>query len=361
MRPVALGEQTAAGSRARVLFGRLLSDRDCWELIHGDSVAEILAQLRKCEGYRRELADLPGDTHRSGLETRLEGIPFREAARLRPALTGRRRAWIDSWIALHDAELLKSILRRIYTGQGRIEHLRARALSAPRRELSWPELLAAESFEAVLEALRETDWPRLLRDPLKAAKEGKNTLFPVEMAIDGRVLTQLLRRSLSLTGRERGSLADLFGTETDLLNLTWTLRGLRHFGMGFEDMVNRLLPIRHRISFDQLRRLGRSRNRDESETVLGETPYAEIFIAPRTSPKLPLEKRIQRFLRRKALTLYRKGFPSLGTLGAYLFLRRQEIDDLKMIVEDVRYDYDRRDAVLFLTRPLVGGGDPAWH
>lgn len=358
---VGLGEETAAGTRARVLFSHLLSDREYWELLHCDSVDEILARLKSTKGYARELAALSTDTHRSGLEAQLEGIPFVEAQRIRLSTTGSRRGWLDAWLGLYDAETLKRILRKVFTGHERIDRLEERFLRIPESRLPWKALLAADDFDRVLDALEDTVWFRVLRTPLKSARREGGTLFAAEMAIDARALSDLLLASRALYRSGRNPLADLFGTLADLLNINWTIRGLRFFGMGFEEMVNRLLPLRHRVNFDTLRRLGRSRDLDELWTLLQETPYATVFGTEPISESMALEKRVKSHLRKKGLAIYRKGTPSFTTMGAYLFLHHQQIDDLKMIIEDVRYDYNRRDAALFLARPLLTGGETPWR
>lgn len=358
---VALGEETAAGTRARVLFSRMLTDREYWQLLHCDSVGEILRFLKTTEGYAGELATIPGDIHRSGLETHLEGIPFREALRFQLSVTGPRRAYLDAWLGLYDAETLKRILRKVFTGHERTGGLKERFLRVPVSRLPGKDLLAAESFDAILDALRGTPWFRILQDPVEAAQRQGGTLFPAEMTVDARALTELVRSARALSGTGRNTMADLIGTVVDLQNLTWTIRGLRYFGMGFEEMVNRLLPLRHRVNFATLRKLGRSQDPDEIWSLLAETPYADVFGPHPITEDMTLEKRVKDHLRKKALTIYRRGTPCFATLGAYLFLHHQEIDDLKMIIEDVRYDYNRRDAALFLARPLIPGGESPWR
>jgi V/A-type H+-transporting ATPase subunit C len=361
MNLVALGEETAAGTRARALFSRLLSDREYFELLDCDSVAEILNRLKTTHSYSGTLAPLPADIHRSELETHLEAIPFIEARRFLTSVTASRRDWLEAWLGLYDSETLNRVLRKIFSGHGEISGLEQRFRRVPGSRLPEKELLAAESFSQVLEALRYTPWSRILQEPLKAALREGGNLFPAEMAIDAIALTRLVRASQALTRPGRGTLSDLFGTLADLQNLSWTIRGLHYFGMGFEEMINRLLPIRHRLNFDTLRRMGRSRNLDELWDHLGRTPYASIFGPHPVTESMALEKLIKNHLWNKSIKILRKGTPSFGALGAYLFLRDQEIRDIKMIIEDVRYDFNRRDAAAFLARPLIRGGETSWR
>jgi len=361
MNLAALGEETAAGTRARTLFSRLLTDREYWELLDCDSVGEILGRLRNTDGYARTLEALSADTHRSELEAHLEGISFAEARRLLTSVTSTRRGWLEAWAGLYDAETLNRVIRKVFSGKEGAGGLEQRFRSVPGSSLPEKELLAAGSFGQILEALRDTPWFRILQEPLKAALAGGGNLFSAEMAVDTLALTRLVRTSRTLAPSGKGTLYDLFGTLADLQNISWTIRGLHYFGMGFEEMINRLLPVRYRLSFDTLRKLGRSRDLDELWDHLGRTPYSHLFGSRPITESMALEKRIKNHLWNKAFGILRKGTPSFAALGAYLFLRDQEIRDIKMIIEDVRYDFNRRDAALFLARPLIRGGETSWR
>lgn len=357
----ALGEETAAGTRARTLFSRLLSDREYHELLDCDSVGEILNRLKSTEGYVLTLADIPADIHRSELERHLEGIPFLEARSFLTSITASRRDWLNAWLGLYDAETLNRVIRKVFSGHKEVSRLEQRFRSVPGSPLPEKELLAAESFDQVLEALRGTPWYRILQEPFKAALREGGNLFPAEMAVDSLALTGLIRASIAMTPSGKGTLSDLFGTLADLQNISWSIRGLHYFGMGFEEMINRLLPLRYRLSFDTLRRLGRSSDLDELWSHLGRTPYAGVFGPHPITDSMALEKLIKNHLWNKAISILHKGIPSFGALGAYLFLRDQEIRDIKMIIEDVRYDFNRRDAAVFLARPLMRGGETSWR
>lgn len=361
MNLAALGEETAAGTRARTLFSSLLTDREYHELLDCDSVSEILNRLKTTEGYARTLADIPADIHRSELETHLEGIPFLEARSFLTSVTASRRDWLRAWLGLYDAETLNRVIRKVFSGHEGVSGLEERFRRVPGSPLPEKALLAVGSLDQVLEALRNTPWYRILQEPFKAALREGGNLFPAEMAVDALALTRLIQASKALTRSGKGTLSDLLGTLADLQNISWSIRGLHYFGMGFEEMINRLLPLRHRLSFDTLRRLGRSSDLDELWGHLGRTPYADVFGPTPITDSMALEKLIKNHLWNKALSILRKGTPSFGALGAYLFLRDQEIRDIKMIIEDVRYDFNRRDAAVFLARPLMRGGETSWR
>ncbi|HOK19349.1 MAG TPA: V-type ATPase subunit, partial [Thermosynergistes sp.] len=56
--PLSAGECTTVGAKARVLYGRLLSDMDYWEILQCDTVPEIADYLQRAEGYREDMSTL---------------------------------------------------------------------------------------------------------------------------------------------------------------------------------------------------------------------------------------------------------------------------------------------------------------
>lgn len=356
---IALGEETAAGTRARAFSSRLLTEREYWELLDCDTVDEIMARLKDTSGYTD--FEVPPSAHRAELESSLEGIPFAEAAKMSVTVTGKRRLWLEAWVGLYDAETIKRVLRKIFSGHEGPGGIKERFQSVPGKRLPQTALLEAKNFQQVLEALRETPWREALEEPLKALQHAGGTLFATDLSLDSLALTRLVRVSRSLSSPRPGTLADLFGSLADLENLLWTIRGFRYFNLGFEDMVNRLLPVRHRLSFDILRKLGRSRDMEELWQHLAQTAYGEIFGNQPVVNNLELERRVKNYLWKKARRVLQKGFPSFDALGAYLYLRYEEVSDIKMIIEDIRYDYNRREAAYFLGRPLLIGGVAPWR
>ena len=74
-----------------------------------------------------------------------------------------------------------------------------------------------------------------------------------------------------------------------------------------------------------------------------------------------MERDMRRTIRKTAMEIFRGGMPDLSTMMAVLTLLESEVRDLITLIEDVRYDYDRRHAALFLARPLIPGGEVRWQ
>ena len=357
-----LGERTAVGAKAHVLFSKLLKDDEMWALLQCDDVPEIFSHLARTEGYGEALATLvPQEVTRVQLEDRLKLIPPKRAASFLPYLTGARRRLLLAWMERNQAGALKTALRFVLTRHGDREAIRARIAALPNASLPFDLLLSSRDFQDFTDALRGTLYYRPLLEPLKRLASGEQNLFPAEAAIDREVLLRLLKAAEVLSAGEKRSVMRLLGVRFDLLNISWTYRSMRYYDLTPEERVARLLPYRYRLHADSLRRMARAVDPDEFWAILKTTAYGEAFGESPPSEEMVMDRDLRRTIRQTAYRVFRQGRPDLSTLFAYLTLLESEIRDLATLIEDVRYDYDRRHAALFLARPLIPGGEVRWQ
>ena len=357
-----LGERTAVGTKSHVLYSRLLKDSEMWTLLQCDDVPEIAAHLSRTEGYGEALSTLvPKETTRVQLEDRLKLIPARRAGNFLPYLTVRRRRLLSAWIGRSEASALKKALRFVLTKHGDRETIRARIAALPFQSLPFDLLLSSRDFNDFSEALRGTPFFVPLQEPLKRLASGDGNLFAAEAAIDGTVLADLYNAALSLPASEGRSVLRILGVQMDFQNLSWVYRSLRYYDLTPEERVARLLPCRYRLGSAMLRRMARAEDLGTFWAALKASPYGPSFEDSPPTEEMAMERDMRRTIRKTAMEVFRGGMPDLSTMIAVLTLLESEVRDLITLVEDVRYDYDRRHAALFLARPLIPGGEVRWQ
>jgi V/A-type H+-transporting ATPase subunit C len=357
-----LGERTAVGAKAHVLYSQLLKDEEWWALMACDDVPEIAAHLGRTAGYGEALSTLvPKEATRVQLEDRLKLIPARRAGSFLPYLTGARRRLLAAWIERTQATALKKALRFVLTKHGDREAIRSRIADLPFQTLPFDLLLSSRDFTDFSEALRGTPYFGPLREPLKRLAGGEENLFPAEAAIDTAVLVALYRAAEALSAGERGPVMRVLGVRFDMLNISWIYRSLRYFDLTPEERIARLLPCRYRLQAGSLRKMARSADLEEFWPVMKSTVYGAAFAESPPTEEMAMDRDLRRFILKTAERVFRRGSPDLSTLIAYLTLLESEVTDLTTLIEDVRYDYDRRHAALFLARPLIPGGEVRWQ
>jgi len=143
-------------------------------------------------------------------------------------------------------------------------------------------------------------------------------------------------------------------------------RAMEFYDMTPEEALNRLMPVRFRVTMPVLRELVRAESGERmAEMLKGRFPqYAEIFRAALDDehPQLSLEKNIKRYIYVQARRVFGDGPPGFHTAASYYILKEFEITDIIRIIEYVRYGHDRRNAAAYLTRPItVTGGETEWQ
>lgn len=360
------GQATAIGVKSHVLFGKLLTSEEYWALLNLNSTSELADFLKQTKGYKEHLEMLPpAKVHRIDLENAVRSAILSEATSFLAYLSGPMRNLFTDWLGWYESEHLKSIFRWIRSKRLDRDTMRQRLFSIPGSKLPYDLLLNSRDYAEALEALRDTKYYKALREPVNRLINGEESLFSLELAIDNLVETLLYNDINSLSETEKTLLEPLFGTRIDLLNLYHFHRCTWYYHMTLEETLSRMLPVKYKVKTKHLRDMSKGATWEERMERLGVSfpVYAKIFrdALEQTDMELALEIAIKRYNYFKALSIFQKGVPGFHTAISYFVLKSHEVDDVIHIIEDVRYDYDRRNAANYLIRPIFSRGEATWQ
>ena len=360
------GSATALGVKGHVLYSQLLKPDEYWALLNLNSTSEIASFLKQTESYKDQLELLlPTKVHRIDLENSVRSSILSEAESFLFYLQGPWRRFFVDWLAWYQAEQLKSIFRWMHSKRLDRDVMRQRLFRVPGLTFPYEALLNCRDYKEMLEALADTRYAKVLKEPVRRLINGENSLFSLELAIDHLVETELWNDTQSLPADERATLAPLLGTRIDLLNLYNFHRCMLYFNMTIEETISRMLPVKYKVKTHHLRAMAKGRDWEERIAIMEELfpSYGKIFreALEKDDKELALEMAIKRYNYLKALSILRNGVPGFHTAIAYFVLKDHEVTDIIRMVEDVRYDYDRRTAVQYLIRPILNGGEAAWQ
>ena len=217
--PFSNGSATALGVKAHVLYSQLLKADEYWALLGLKSTTEIAAFLKQTAGYKDKFETLvPANVHRIDLENALRSSVLAEAESFLFYLLGVWRDFFLDWLSWYEAEQLKSIFRWIHSKRLDRDEMRRRLYHIPSSKLPYEALLNCRDYREVLEALVNTQYYAVLREPVRRLINGEKSLFALEFAIDNLVETKLYSDINKLPAHEREILEPLFGERLDLLN-----------------------------------------------------------------------------------------------------------------------------------------------
>lgn len=360
------GETVAMGVKARVLHSRLLTGDDYKVLLSSDSINDASDILRKAPDYEEPLSILPPRVHRIELEGAIRNSILREAEDFLPYLSGRRQTFFYSWLDWYETENIKNVFRWVHSRRLGRDQMKQRLYVVPGSKVSHDLMLDSNNFEEAHEALRDTKYYPQIAVAVKRLAEGEKSLFTLELALDNFCEKQQYLNLRKLDSEEYALLIPYFGHRVDMLNLYNMMRCQLYYHMSLEEALSRMLPVKYKITARTLRYIAAGATWDEKLERLGKVSavYAEIFKDALQGPdfELSLEMSMKRSGYIKALAIFHLGSPGFHTAMAYFLLKSYEIDDVIKIIEDVRYDSDRRSAARYLIRPItVMGGEAAWR
>ena len=358
--PFSNGSATALGVKAHVLYSQLLKADEYWALLGLKSTTEIAAFLKQTAGYKDKFETLvPANVHRIDLENALRSSVLAEAESFLFYLLGVWRDFFLDWLSWYEAEQLKSIFRWIHSKRLDRDEMRRRLYHIPSSKLPYEALLNCRDYREVLEALVNTQYYAVLREPVRRLINGEKSLFALEFAIDNLVETKLYSDINKLPAHEREILEPLFGERLDLLNLYYFHRCVCYYNMSIEETISRMLPVKYKVKIKHLRQLSKGAGLEERIAMMEEMfpVYGRIFSnsLKEDDEELALDMSIERYIYLKALSILKSGVPGFHTAIAYFLLKAYEVADIIRVVEDVRYNYDRNVAIKYLIRPIFNG------
>ena len=202
--PFSNGSATALGVKAHVLYSQLLKADEYWALLGLKSTTEIAAFLKQTAGYKDKFETLvPANVHRIDLENALRSSVLAEAESFLFYLLGVWRDFFLDWLSWYEAEQLKSIFRWIHSKRLDRDEMRRRLYHIPSSKLPYEALLNCRDYREVLEALVNTQYHAVLREPVRRLVNGEKSLFALEFAIDNLVETKLYSDINKLPAHER--------------------------------------------------------------------------------------------------------------------------------------------------------------
>jgi V/A-type H+-transporting ATPase subunit C len=340
---------------------------DYWNLLGSDTVTEV-AQKLAAASYDESLETMPQEPHRQDLESAIKITVLKQAEKFLIHLSNPRDKFFRAMMRSHEAENLKSVFRYIGSGRSDREELRRRIYMTKSSRISYDNVLSARDFSELSDSLRGTHFYRVLQESLKRLQSGEErSLFPLETALDMFVELSLHKAMKKMPIGDQNLLMPIFGARVDLFNIYILYRTIRFFNMTPEETLNRLLPVRFRVSLAFLRDAARAETYEQLTEMLKSRfhEYSDILTesAADEEPLLSLERGIKRYIYNQARKVFNGGPPGFHTVISYFVLKEFEIADIIRIIEYVRYGYDRRHAAAYLTRPIISaaGGETEWQ
>lgn len=348
-----LARYGAVAVKVRSLWGLRLRTEDYRRMAAMRTLPELAGYLRAHARWGRALEGVHLTAiHRHELEDHLRRYHLEEHWRLYPYLSGEDQELLDFPVLELELSQIMRYLRLARVGRARDFSYTPPPYIARRSKINYTALSAAETYDALVDAVAATGFAPVLRrlkpKTAEAAKDAENAFPPftlVEMALYNHYF-HVLRDLIVRRGDEdlRKQLLQIIGIQADLINISVILRVKRYYPEMEGQFLSYLLPIRHALRPDTLRRLYMAENADAAIKLLRGTYYGKYF----QNADIPLEKLISQIRYDHSVRGIREPIPSVVTPLSFLHLTEVELSNVIHLIECVRYNVPPEEAMTYI-------------
>lgn len=302
------------------------------ELKSKASVSDAVAYLKYNTVYGTLLKHVSERTvHRGDLERLLDRYLQAEVQKLYSFCNDSQKKVLSYTYVRYEINLLKRILRALYTGGKAEIAYEAEGFFAKKLSIDVAACAQADSARALIGALSGTPYEAVLAPPLGAGAD----LFVTESALDAYYFRYAWRTALrTLKGKDKQIVEEAFGSEIDMTNLCWIYRQKRYYNMPGELIFTTIIPVHYKIPRDKLIELVNTPDTESFVALARTTRYAPLFDG---LDERFIEQNYNRMIERLLEKQMRENPFSIASLIGYLYFLEGELARIVTAVERIRY------------------------
>lgn len=144
-------------------------------------------------------------------------------------------------------------------------------------------------------------------------------------------------------------LREVFGTQIDWLNIMWMYRAKRFFSQSAGDIYDLLIPIRYKLRKNEFKQIAEAQKIEDFIKAVGSTAY---FRGQDALVRIEDEISYHEVMKKMYRRICRKYPASMAPVFAYLYEKEQEIQNLIMSLEGIRYQVSGKDIRTLILRNI---------
>lgn len=330
-------EYSAISAKLKAMYSKFLKKEDYEQLLSKQTVGEICGYLKSLPAYSDVLSGVSErDVHRGQMEILISSEIVDEYLRLYEFLDSSKREILKFWFMRREIQFLTGELRHIFTHEARNKNQMSRdkfdAFFETHTAIDRELMLNATSLSDCIEACKNTPYAL----PLQRAEQLDSDFFSVSMMLEMFYYTSIWHTvGTRLDKKQEELFKKALGSKIDALNILWIYRGKKYFSFEDEIIFTYIIPVRYRLSEDIIKEMVTANSIADFIGVVSRTKYSSLFDGI-DEGVFPEENYID-FIRKLYKTMFFNHPQSLIAVYTYLELKELELDNLKTVIEGVRY------------------------
>ncbi len=313
-----------------------ISDAQFAQMAALESVPEAVHFLMKFPPYEEIFKGLEEkDLHRGMIEQQLNLTQYQDFAKLYKFANQKQRSFLGLYFMHYEIDILKTCLRNIAGNREQQQDLSLFDEFFNRHsKVNLERLSECRSIDEFIENMKESPYYGVL-SALRA--KGGATLPACENAMDMLYFKGMWKaKDKYLSGKERRTIEDCFGTRMDMLNIQWIYRCKKYYNLSAGDIYAVIIPVNLHLTKEDIRAMAEADSPEKVYGLIGSTWYGRLDIMKEDSEQ-GLEKLSREFIDRIYQITGRKEPYSIASLNSYLYFKEREIERIITTIEQIRY------------------------
>lgn len=325
-------------TKVKAMHPKLISDDDYQKISALETVADLIAYLKKHPGYAEFFQKYDErEIHRGEAERVLVNGLYMDYTKIFRFANDQQRLDLQLVFFRYEINVLKTCIRLIHNKENAYDLSVFQPFFSKHSQINVTALSSSRNIDEYIQNLKGTEYYNILAK--LHAKPGL-TSFDYEMTLDVYYFTKSWRiKDTMLSRNSKKAFTQRMGTEIDLLNIMWIYRSKKMYDMNAAQIFTYLIPVNYKLTASSLARLVQSVTLDEFMNILATTKYKKFIESLKNST---MEQEYSRIIIKIYLTNMTRYPASMTSVNYYLFRKDLEVSRLTSALECIRYGLEQK-------------------
>lgn len=323
-------------AKAKAMYGYRLGEEEYSDLCRKQTLAEMVTYLKSQTKYSSSLEEINvRNVHRRQVEAALNKEYFERCARLMKYAPRTNRDFYNQEVIAIEVQLIVDKVVSIKEKDQASFSLEIPDYLASKMSFNIYGLINVDNYKDLVTYLKNTRYYKILNDFDFTAPIDINTLERQLKTLYYSTYVAAIKKNFK--GKEQKELLDVLSTSIELMNITKIYRFKKYFKESNETIKNSLFLDYCRMPSSMLDALVETKNVDELMRLLANSKY-NLYLGDKDYAYIEYYVEEIRYNIAKRYMRFSGSAPLVYL--TYSILQKVEVDNLKHIIEGIRYGRD---------------------
>ncbi len=327
-------------AKAKAMYGNFLKPDDYEKLIKLNTVSDIASFLKRHPNYQAILRDIQENTvHRGHLESLIKKNTFDQVLRLSKLIFSKDEAFYRLNLVKQENEIILAVIRTFISEETDEKSVLPYFFNE-HTELNMDKLIKADSYEDLLEAVKQTPYYDVLK-PFETNNPDNIRYLDIEYHLEKYYYDEAFKRiDMFYQGKLNKDMKSIFQTAIELKNITKIYRLKKFYHSDPITIKNVLIQEHSRMSDKRIDEMIALKDPDDILKYLAKSEYAQFTSGQDYIYIEYYAGRIKYDLAKKFM-YFAQEVPKV--YQSFITLSEIEIDNITNIIEGVRYQINENE------------------